>query len=260
MIEKKKKPTKSRPAAKSKAARLTRRTAKKKVVKKEKKATKKAVAAKTPAHAPKNNVLPVLDMNGSAHENITLDPLFHGSEINSDVVYQAVVMYQAAQREGTASTKDRGHVRGGGKKPWKQKGTGQARHGSRRSPLWRGGGTTFGPMPRDYSYSIPREIKRKAVVELVKDRVQNGKLLFLNQLELEKPKTRLMADVLDALKLEKPLFLVEKRTQNVTLASRNIQSISIRTAEEVNALDLALHKECVMTKAAYQGLLKRLKS
>lgn len=202
----------------------------------------------------------VFDAAGKTHEKFELDSIFTDGAVHNDVIYQAVLMYRAGEREGTAATKTRGEVRGGGKKPWKQKGTGQARHGSRRSPIWRGGGATFGPHPRDYSYSIPAEIRRRAVVEGVKDKVMNGKLFMLNKLELAAPKTKHVAAVLKNLKLERPLFLVEKRDNNLTIASRNIHGVSVKTADEVNALDVASHRECVITKGAYTGLLKRLKS
>ncbi len=246
---------------------LEARAKKKATAKSEKKITnlKKIASAqvsvkKVKEGAAPDKLLAVYDLNGKAHEKVTLDPLFCEGEVNSGVIYQAVLMYQAGEREGTASTKDRGHVRGGGKKPWKQKGTGQARHGSRRSPLWRGGGTTFGPSLRDYSYSIPAQLKRKAVVEAIKDRFLSGKLTLMNRLEPEAPKTKIMASVLDVFKLEKPLFLVEQKTKNLLLASRNIPGVAVKTSGEVNALDVASHSECVMTKEAYSSLLKRLKS
>ena len=240
------------------------KTAVKKASKIHKPKIKKAVSpaaakAKTAAKV-QDNALSVFDMNGKAFETLTIDPLFHEGAVNTDVIYQAVLMYQAGEREGTAATKDRGHVSGGGKKPWKQKGTGQARHGSRRSPIWRHGGVTHGPMPRDYSYSLPQQLRRKAVVEGVKDKVANGKLILVKAIEIEAPKTKLVAKILDTFKLEKPLFLVEKKTQNFLLASRNIHQVSVKTDLEVNALDVVSHKECVMTKGAYQGLVKRLKS
>ena len=243
------------------------KTAVKAVVKKASKTVKakvkavKRVSAKTKAAAKvQDGSLSVFDLNGKSQETLTIDPIFHDGAVNTDVIYQAVLMYQAGEREGTAATKDRGHVSGGGKKPWKQKGTGQARHGSRRSPIWRHGGVTHGPMPRDYSYSLPQQLRRKAVVEGVKDKVTNGKLILVKGLELNAPKTKLMASILDTFKLEKPLFLVQQKTTNLMLASRNIRGVSIKTDMEVNALDVVSHKECVMTKAAYQGLIKRLKS
>ena len=205
-------------------------------------------------------MLPVFDRNGKEQETLTLDAMFHAGEVNTDLIYQSVLKYQAGQRLGTASTLDRGHVRGGGKKPWKQKGTGQARHGSRRSPLWRHGGVTFGPMPRDYSYSLPLQMRRGAVVEGVKDKVADGKLILLQDLRVEAPRTKLVADLMKVFKLEKPLFLVEEKSPNLLLASRNIRGVSVKTAGEINALDVLSHRECVMTKAAYQGLVKRLKS
>ena len=234
-----------------------------------KKTVKKSVAKKTAApksakpevkETKKSSTLPVYDLSGKSVDTLTLDPLFHEGEINTDVIYQTVVAIQAGDREGTASTKDRGAVSGGGKKPWKQKGTGRARHASIRSPLWRGGGTTFGPHPRDYSYTIPREIRRKAVAETVKSVASNGKLIVLKDLSLNEPKTKKMVKILTTLKVAKPLVVVEKLSENLVLASRNIPGVCLRTAADVNALDVASHPECVITQGAYTGLLKRLKS
>lgn len=250
MVEKKKE-TKS---TAKKPAKASAKPAAKKI--KSESAAPKA-APKAPA---KVTELPVFDLKGKTVENLSLDPLFGDAEINNAVIYQAVLMYRAGEREGTASTKDRGHVRGGGKKPWRQKGTGQARHGSRRSPIWRGGGVTFGPQPRDYSYTLPQQLRRRAVVETMKQKVQNGKLVVLSRLELDAPKTKLMNGILGTFKLNKPVFVVEQKSANLLLASRNIPGISLKTAQEINALDVISHHECVMTKAAYNGLLKRLKA
>ncbi len=257
MPERRKK-SQTRSTVKKSAAR---KSADKKPVKAKKASVKKAVAKKsTTKVADKANSITVYDMNGKSVEQIVIDPLFHEGSVNTDVIHQAVVMYQAGMREGTAATKDRGHVSGGGKKPWKQKGTGRARHASIRSPLWRGGGVTFGPMPRDYSYSIPAQLKRRAVAEGVKDKVFNAKFFMLNRLELDKPKTKGVIKLMKALKVAKPLFLVDKKTENMMLASRNIPGVALKTAEEVNAYDVVSHHECVMTQNAYLGLLKRLKS
>lgn len=228
----------------------------KKIEKKPAKAVKPGAKVKAPAL----NTLPIYDMAGKSVDTLTLDPLFHEGLVNTDVIHQAVVMYQAGQREGTAATKTRGEVSGGGKKPWKQKGTGRARHASIRSPIWRGGGVTFGPHPRDYSYSIPQQLRRKAVAESVKSINSNGKLIMLKDLSLEHPKTKTMVQILNAFKAEKPLLLVDKKSNNLILASRNIPGVALKTAEEVNALDVVSHKECLMTQSAYKGLLKRLKS
>ena len=238
------------------AAHRTKKTSASKKTVKVKKVSAKAAKAEAKA---KSNELSVYDLSGKSVSTLTLDPLFHEGAVNTDIIHQAVVMYQAGQREGTASTKTRGEVSGGGKKPWKQKGTGRARHASIRSPIWTGGGTVFGPHPRDYSYSIPREMRRRAVVEGVKAIASTGKLTILKDLTLDKPKTQGMVKILETFKTEKPLFLVDKKTENVLLASRNIPGVAIKTAEEVNALDVVSHRECLMTESAYKGLLKRLK-
>jgi large subunit ribosomal protein L4 len=243
-----------------KAKKKAQKSAAKQVAKVKKAEFHTAGTAKGKPQELKNGALSVYDLQGKELESLTLDPIFTEMPVNTDVVYQAVLMYQAGQREGTAATKDRGHVRGGGKKPWKQKGTGQARHGSRRSPIWRGGGVTFGPMPREYSYSIPAQMRRRAVVEGIKDKVLNGKLYFVKNLEIQEPKTKLVAGIMETFKLEKPLFMVDVKSKNFGLGSRNIQGVSVKTAVEVNVLDVAGHKECVITKGAYAGLLKRLKS
>lgn len=225
----------------------------------------KAVSAKTApkavkAEASKNGAYPVYDLKGKSQETLSLDPIFQGEGINTKVIYQSILMYRAGEREGTAATKTRGEVRGGGKKPWKQKGTGQARHGSRRSPIWRGGGVTFGPHPRDYSYSIPSQIRKSAVVEVFRSKISDGKITFVSGLEIDTPKTKVVAGILETFKLEKPLFLVDKKSENLLRASRNVQAVNVKTAAEVNALDLASSNECLVTKSAYAGLLKRFKS
>jgi len=235
---------KAKTASKGSIRRSARRTAPKKAVKTEDRT---------------NGAIPVLDLAGKTIDQVQLDPIFNDGPVNTNVIYQAVLMYQANSREGTASTKDRGHVRGGGKKPWRQKGTGQARHGSRRSPIWRGGGTTFGPMPRDYSYLIPARLRRKAVVETVKDKVVRGKLMFVKDLAVDTPKTRLVAEILKKLKLAKPLIVVDKKQENLMLAARNLSQMAVKSADEVNAFDVVSHDECVMTSQGYAGLVERLK-
>lgn len=229
-------------------------------------ATKKPVkpakvqAATKKAETVKSGSVSVCDLKGKSLQTITLDPLFHGSTVHPTIIYQAVRHYQALDREGTACTKDRGAVRGGGRKPWRQKGTGQARHGSRRSPIWRGGGATFGPKTRDFSYTMSEDVRRRAVAESIKDKAHSQKLMLIRNLEIEGAKTKFVSAILDSLKLEKPLFLVEKKNEQFVKASRNIPQVGIKTASEVNALDILTHRECVMTEGAYEGLLKRLKS
>jgi large subunit ribosomal protein L4 len=254
MPERKKKPQlKSKGRKKVHSARRTAVKAKKATAVE---AKKKHVAKTASAKA---NEVTVYDVKGKSVETMALDPMFQGA-VHTGIVYQAILKYRAGEREGTAATKTRGEVSGGGKKPWKQKGTGQARHGSRRSPIWRGGGVVFGPHPKDYSYEIPQQLKRSAVAESIKDKVLNSRMFLLNKLELATPKTREVAEIFEALKLEKPVVVVDKKTTNLLLATRNIPGVSVKTADEVNALDVAEHKEILLTKSAYSGLVKRLKS
>ena len=251
--------TKKLKGARHEAKRKSKKAVKPKAkVKAVKKAAKAPVSAK--AKATPNGTLTVYDMKGKSEGTFSIDAMFYDTPVNQDVIYQAVLSYQAGERLGTAATKTRGEVSGGGKKPWKQKHTGRARHASIRSPIWRGGGSVFGPHPRDYSYQIPQQLRRQAVTEGVKDKVENGKLWILKDLTVSEPKTRIVAEMLDTFKLTKPLVLVEKKTNELLLASRNIPGVSVKTAEEVNALDVVSHKECVMTQSAYSGLVKRLKA
>lgn len=241
------------------------KTSAKKIVSKRKADVRKSKSLKAEASLKKAQVksrdaaIKVYDLKGKVLETINIDPIFQG-HVHTDLIYQAILMYRAGEREGTASTKDRGHVRGGGKKPWKQKGTGQARHGSRRSPIWKGGGTTFGPMPRDYSYSLPESMRKKALAEVLKEKVQTEKFLVLDRIQVDAPKTKCVAALLEALKLNKPLFVMEKRDKNFDLAARNIQAVDVKMAREINALDVANAQEFVIGRSAYDGLLKRLKS
>ncbi len=253
-LRKKKLPLKSKGRKKAHSIRRTAVKAKATATKAKKKATSKSSASV------KAYEVTVYDVNGKSVETMQLDPLFQGETLNHGILYQAILKYRAGEREGTAATKTRGEVRGGGKKPWKQKGTGQARHGSRRSPIWRGGGVTFGPHPKDYSYNIPQQLKRSAVAETIKDKVINKRMFVLNKLEVATPKTKEMARIFSTLKLAKPVVVVEKKSQNLLLATRNIQGVAIKTADEVNALDVAAHKEILFTKGSYSGLIKRLKS
>ncbi len=263
MVQKKKKNNEKKIKAKKTVARRSgnrKKTAQKVAQTRLQTQKAKKVAAHGERGAVNTEEVAVLDLNGKKLDSVKLDALIREGEPHSGVIYQAVLMYRAGEREGTASTLDRGHVRGGGKKPWRQKGTGQARHGSRRSPIWRGGGTTFGPSPRNYAYSLPAQMKRRAVVEALKEKVKAGKLVITRKMEVESAKTQDMVDMLEALKVIKPLLLVEQKASNLLLATRNLPQVSVKTAQEVNAMDILTHQECVMTEGAYAGLMKRLKS
>lgn len=182
-----------------------------------------------------------------------------GQKVNQDVIHQATVMYRANLRQGNASTKERKEVRGGGKKPFKQKGTGRARAGSTRSPLWKGGGVTFGPKPRDFSYTIPKKIKLAALRESLKAKYLDDQLVCLDEIAIDSGKTKDFAKVLSALQIRgKVLALFDEAGQKVQLASRNIPGVSLTRAGDVNALDLMNNKNILLTKTSLETLLKRL--
>lgn len=193
----------------------------------------------------------VYDVNGKQVDEIDLNDRVFGAEINESVLHEVVVMQQAARRRGTASTKTIGEVRGGGRKPWRQKGTGRARVGSIRSPLWRGGAIIFGPKPRDYGYKVPKKVRRKAIRSALSSKVKNDDLLVLDSLHLENPKTREMAKILKNLKVDKKaLIVLQDKDTNVILSSRNIPGITPISADSLNVYDILTHDKLVMTRDA----------
>ena len=199
--------------------------------------------------------------NKSGKENGSLelpDEIFAG-KVNTDVLHQAVVMYQACLRQGTASTKQRGDVSGGGIKPFRQKGTGRARAGSSRSPLWKKGGIVFGPTPRDFSYSIPKKIRRAALRESLKVKYQNQNLLCIDEVKDAFKKTKDFAGILKALKVQgRTIALLDGSNESVARVSRNIPSFHLMRAQDVNAYDILRHKKLLVTKTALDRLLERI--
>ena len=203
--------------------------------------------------------LTVLNIDGKEAEKMDLPGEIFDTPINQDVIHQAIVMYQANQRQGTASTKDRGHVSGGGKKPWKQKGTGRARHGSIRSPLWHKGGVVFGPHPRDFSYDVPQKIRTVALRETLKAKFQDNNLLCIDRIEIPSGKTKDFSKVLLTLKIKnKTLVLLEGSDEKVMRATRNIATVNLVRASDVNAFDILKNKKMLVTKAAFVALMKRI--
>lgn len=203
--------------------------------------------------------LSVVNSQGKETDTIDLPENVFGARVNAPLIHQAVVMYRAAQRQGTASTKDRGDVSGGGKKPFRQKGTGQARAGSNRSPLWHGGGTTFGPHPRDFGYSLSKKIRTGALRESVNSKLQTKNLLCIDELTVSPPKTKEFVKILSKLKLEgRILALLDKADANVEKASRNIPRFHLMRVQDVNALDVMSNKKLLVTKSALKSLLKRI--
>jgi large subunit ribosomal protein L4 len=192
----------------------------------------------------------MVDMSNKKVKDVELPAVF-GVEVKSHLLHSAVVNQLANRRAGTAATKTKGLVSGGGKKPFKQKGTGRARAGSTRSPLWRHGGTVFGPTPRDYSYSMPKKEKRAALAAALSSKVSDNRMILLDKLELAGPRTKQMAELLKALGVaESALVLITAENKNVALASRNMPSIKVLRMENINVYDLLKYRYLITTQDA----------
>ena len=193
----------------------------------------------------------VVDMQGSPVGELELNDRIFGIEPNIHVMHSAVVAQQANARIGTHSTLGRSEVRGGGRKPWRQKGTGRARAGTIRSPLWRGGGIIFGPKPRDYRKNLPKKVKRLALCSALSSKVKENSLIVVDQMSFEMPKTKEMVKFLEALKVNKKALLVlESNDNNIQISARNIQGVITARADGLNIVDLLKHDVVIFTKAA----------
>lgn len=194
----------------------------------------------------------VLDINGKVVEQMELSEELFAAKINEHCVYEAVKNHLANKRQGTQCTKTRAEVRGGGRKPWRQKGIGRARQGSTRSPQWIGGGVVFAPKPRDYSYKINKKIKRIALKSVLTDKVQNNKLVVLNELVMSDAKTKAFAQMMKNLELSgvKTLFVTKENSPEVVRSGRNIKGVDITFANLINTYDIINHEVVVMTKDA----------
>lgn len=210
--------------------------------------------------------LPVYDTTGKEIDSITLDPVVFDGEVNTAVMHQVVNAYRANQRKGLAAVKDRGEVRGGGKKPWKQKGTGRARAGSIRSPLWRHGGVTFGPQPRDFTISLSPKIRNVALKSSLNSKVKDNALVVIDDLRLSAAKTKEAFAIVSGLKLavglnKKPvsaLFLMNKPDNALRLAFRNISFVDMNLARDVHCYEVLSHKKVIITKEGLAALSERL--
>ncbi|WP_243388392.1 50S ribosomal protein L4 [Bacillus kexueae] len=193
------------------------------------------------------------NQNGSTVGEIELNDSVFGIEPNKHVLFEAVVMQRASLRQGTHKVKNRSEVSGGGRKPWRQKGTGRARHGSIRSPQWRGGGTVFGPTPRSYAYKLPKKVRRLAVKSALSTKVLENNIVVLEDLTLEAPKTKEMVSILKGLSVEKKALIVTADlNEAVALSARNIPGVEVVTAAGINVLDVLNHDKLVITKAAVE--------
>ena len=197
-------------------------------------------------------IVPVYNMDGKQVGEMNLADSIFAAEINKPLMHQAVVMQLATRRLGTAKAKTRGEVRGGGAKPWRQKGTGRARHGSRRSPLWTGVGVVFPPQPRSYGFKMPKKAWRQALRSALAAKVEDGKLVVLENLAFEAPKTKAAVGVLTNLKLADATTLVvmAEKDENVTKSMRNLPGVMTMKAEGLNVYDILRHDHLLLTKEA----------
>jgi len=179
------------------------------------------------------------------------DDIF-GVDMKPTVVHQAVVNFLANQRQGTHATKTKGLVRGGGKKPFKQKHTGRARAGSIRSPLWRGGGIVFGPQPRDYSYNLPKKVKKLALKTALSMKMSEGEITIIDGLSIDKPKTKDMVSILKKFGLEgkRTLIVIPEKDEAVTLSARNIPGLKVVRVSDLNTYNVLVHERLIITKDA----------
>jgi len=198
--------------------------------------------------------LAVYDIGNQKVNDIELDDRIFDAKINPSLFYDVVRMNLALQRKGTASTKNRALVRGGGAKPWRQKGTGRARAGSRRSPLWRGGGTIFGPMPRDYSFSLPKKVKRSALRAALSLKRKEGKLILLDDFPLEGFKTRQILEVLRRFGVENALIVTDEKRSFLEGSARNIRGIQVIPYEALNVYDILNHEHLILLCPAVQRI------
>ncbi len=207
-------------------------------------------------------VVSVLDMGGKSVEEIELDAHVFDGNVKKKTLYQAIVGYRANQRKGLAATKTRGEVSGGGKKPWKQKGTGRARHGSIRSPLWRHGGVVFGPHPRDFGYSIPQKIKNEALRSSLNAKVKSGDVIFIEKIHIMHPKTKEFVKFLDALKIlnQSVVCVIDAITDNIKRSTRNIPHLQVIDSLSLNAYDVLNAKKVLMSRDSLKNIIKRLKN
>lgn len=192
----------------------------------------------------------VFNMEGQEVGTIELSDGIFGVNVNEHLVHMAVLQYMANKRQGTQKAKTRSEVRGGGRKPWRQKGTGHARQGSIRAPQWKGGGVVFAPTPRDYSFKINKKEKRAALKSALTSRVNENKLIVVDELKLGEIKTKKMVGVLKALNTDRALIVLGESDSNVILSARNIPNVKVSLTNTINVYDILKYRTVVVTKDA----------
>ena len=196
----------------------------------------------------------VLNMEGKEVGSMELNDAVFGVEINEHLVHQAVVLPLANNRQGTQKAKTRSEVSGGGRKPWRQKGTGHARQGSTRAPQWTGGGVVFAPVPRDYSFKMNKKEKRAALKSVLTSKVQENKFIVLDELKLAEVKTKEMKKVLDNLKVNNALVIIGDDSENVALSARNIAGVQTASVNTINVFDMLKYNTIIATKSSVASI------
>ena len=192
----------------------------------------------------------LFNKEGNKIEDIQLNETIFAAEVNADAMHQVVVALLANKRQGTQSAKTRAEVRGGGIKPWRQKGTGRARQGSIRAPQWIKGGVVFAPKPRDYRMSIPKSMRRVAMLSALTSKVQNDEMVVLDSLTLEAPKTKEVVKMLNAFNAKKTLIITAEANETVYKSARNIEGVAVLPVNNINVYDLLKYPKVIMTKDA----------
>ena len=195
--------------------------------------------------------LALYKQDGTQNGEVTLNDAIFGIEPNENVVFDAIIMQRASLRQGNHAVKNRSAVSGGGRKPWRQKGTGRARAGSTRSPIWRGGGIVFGPTPRSYSYKLPKKVRRLAIKSVLSTKVIDQDLIIVDALNFDAPKTKEFAQVLKNLNVEtKVLVVVEDGNDFTMLSARNLPGVTVVATDNVSVLDVVSHNKLILTQTA----------
>ncbi|MBW2595001.1 MAG: 50S ribosomal protein L4 [Deltaproteobacteria bacterium] len=199
-------------------------------------------------------VLNVYDIEKTKVTELELSDIVFGAEVNEHILYEVVKMQLACRRQGTASTKGRSDVRGGGRKPWRQKGTGRARAGTTRSPIWRGGGIVFGPKPRDYSYKVPKKVRKAALKSALSMKVKEGRVIILRDFPMDEIKTKKFREVLDRFELGKTLFVLDERNTILEKSSKNIKDVKMMRSEGINVYDLLKYDDLVLLEPSVKKI------
>ena len=199
----------------------------------------------------------VHDVNRASITQVEVNEDIFEKKVNESIYYEVIKMQMANARKGTACTKGRSDVRGGGAKPWRQKGTGRARAGTSRSPIWKGGGIVFGPKPRDYSMNVPKKIKKQALCGAISQKRADGNLTILDKIELNEIKTAKIAEILNKLDL-KSVLIIEEGNKNLVLSAKNIPGVKILSPEGLNLYDILYYKDLVITQPCLGKIQRRL--